>query len=87
MQYGILKKLVFVFKHLKIKCLYNFTGRNSVAIMTTVTSVSKIAFIVSLFHSYLNWASWFLWEPNCQHWLLRSSLCCTTHRNCESATE
>lgn len=28
-------KLVFIFKNLKIKYLYNFTGRNSVAMMTT----------------------------------------------------
>lgn len=43
-------------------------------------SVSNIAFIVALFPSFINWAFWFPWQPNCRHGLLRSSLCCTKHK-------
>lgn len=85
---GIFKKLAFIFKHLKIKSVPHFTGWSSVAmIRIELPSVSSAAFTVALFHSFINWAFWFPWEPNRRHWLLRSSLCCTKHRSCECAAE
>lgn len=68
-------------KHLKIKYLCHSTGRNSAAIIRIeLPSVSNIAFIVALFPSFINWAFWFPWKPNCRHGLLRSSVCCTKHK-------
>ena len=74
-------KFVFFLKHLKIKYLHHFAGRNSVAMIRIESpSVSNIAFTVALFHSFINWAFWFPWQPNCRHWLLRSSLGCTKQK-------
>lgn len=62
--------------------MYHFTGRNAVAMVRIeLPSVSNVAFTVALFHSFINWAFWFPWKLNCRHWLLRSSLCCTKHKD------
>lgn len=76
-----LKNTFFFLKHLKIKYLCHSIGGNSAAmIRIELPSVSNIVLTVALFHSFINWAFWFPWKPNCRHGLLRSSLCCTKHK-------
>lgn len=76
-----LKNTLFSLKHLKIKYLCHSIGGNSAAmIRIELPSVSNIVLTVALFHSFINWAFWFPWKPNCRHGLLRSSLCCTKHK-------
>lgn len=58
----------------KIKYLHHLAVRNSVAMIIESPSVSNVAFTVAWLHSFINWAFWFPWQPNCRHWLLRSSL-------------